>query len=102
MKKKKIVVIAMVASILSFSALSASAAGSCGKCADSQSVQQFREETAALSATLKAKGIELREQYAYDSFDIHKVGKLESELKELNDKINTVAAKYGIPACSQS
>lgn len=102
MKKNMIVGMAMAIGILTVGALSASAADSCGKCADKQAVQQFTQETAALTSALKAKDIELREQYAYDSINTHKVGELEGELKELKDKINAAAQKYGIPACSRS
>lgn len=102
MKKNMIAGIALVMGILSAGALSASAAEPCGKCAEQQAVQQFTLETAALSRELKAKDIELREQYAYDSIDIHKVGALEAELKGLKGKINAAAEKYGIPACCRS
>jgi len=102
MKKNMIVGIALATGILSVGALSASAAETCGKCADQQAIQQFTQETAPLSSALKAKDLELREQNSYDSIDIHKVSALESELKELKDKINAAADKFGIPACSRS
>jgi len=102
MKKNMIVGIAVAAGMLSFGALSASAVDSCGKCADKQAVQQFTQETAALSSALRAKDIELREQYTYEGIDIRKVSVLETELKDLKDKINVVAQKYGLPACSRS
>ena len=102
MKKKMIVGIAMAIGMLSVGALSASAADSCGKCADKQAVQQFTQETASLTNELKAKDIELREQYAYDGIDTRKVSALEEELKELKDKINATAHKYSIPACGRS
>lgn len=102
MKKKMIVGIAMAMGMLSVGAVSASAAGSCcndGKCADKKVVQQFTQETAALSSTLKAKDIELREQYSYEGIDMNKVNDLEAELKELKGKIKVAAEKYGLPAC---
>ncbi len=102
MKKNMIVGIAMAMGILTVGTISASAADSCGKCADKQAVQQFTQETAALTSALKTKDIELREQYSYDGIDIRKVSALEEELKELKDKINAAAQKYGIPACSRS
>lgn len=102
MKKNMIVGIALAMGILSVGALSASAAELCGKCADQQSIQQFKQETAALSSAVKVKDSELRQQISYDSIDIHKVNALESELKELKDKINAAADKFGIPACSRS
>ena len=102
MKKNMIAGIAMAVGILTLGALSASAAEPCGKCSDKQAVQQFTQDTAALTSVLKAKDIELREQYAYDSIDPRKVSELEEELKELKDKINATAQKYGIPACSNS
>jgi len=102
MKKNMIVGIALAMGILSVGALSASAAETCGKCAEQQAIQQFTQETAPLNSALKAKDLELREQNSYDSIDIHKVSALESELKELKDKINAAADKLGIPACSRS
>ena len=102
MKKNMIIGLALALGILSVGALSASAADTCGKCADKQAVQQFSQETDSLSATLKAKDLELRGLYGYDSIDIHKVNALEEEIKELKNKINAAAVKYGIPACSRS
>jgi peptidoglycan hydrolase CwlO-like protein len=102
MNKKMIVGIAMAMGILSVGALSASAADSCGKCADKQAVQQFTQETASLTSELKAKDLELRELNGYDSYDIRKADQIEAELKELKNKINAAAQKYGIPACSRS
>jgi hypothetical protein len=105
MKRKMIVGIALAMGMLSVGAISASAAGSCcndGKCADKQAVQQFTQETAALSGALKTKDIELREQYSYDGIDIHKVNDLEVELMELKGKIRIAAEKYGITTCCLS
>lgn len=99
---KKNMIAGMAIGILTVGAISASAAESCGKCADKAAVQQFTQETAALTSALKAKDIELREQYAYDAIDLRKVSALEEELKELKDKINGAAQKRGIPACSRS
>lgn len=105
MKKNMVVGIALAMGILSFGAISASAAGSCcngGKCTDKQVVLQFSQETAGLTTALKAKDIELRELYGYDSIDIRKADKLEAELKELKGKIKIVAEKYSIPSCCLS
>jgi|SRR6185369_10077731 len=105
MKKKMIVGIALAMGMLSAGAISASAAGSCcndGTCADKQVVQKFTQETAALSGELKAKDIELREQYSYDAIDMNKVNKLEAELKELKGKIRVAAEKYALPTCCLS
>lgn len=102
MKKTTIVGMAMAMGILAVGAASASAADSCGKCADQQAIQQFTQETAALASALKAKDIELREQYSYDGSDTSKVNALEEELKGLKDKVNAAAQKHGIPACSRS
>ncbi len=102
MKKNMIVGIAMAMGILSVGAISASAAGSCGKCADKQAVQQFTQETDALTTTLKAKDLELRGLYGYDGLDAHEVNRLEVEIKGLKDKINASASKHSIPACSRS
>jgi peptidoglycan hydrolase CwlO-like protein len=101
MKKNMIVGIALAMGILSVGAISASAAYTCGKCADNQTIQQFKQETDSLTSTLKAKDLELRALYGYDSIDIHKVNALEAEIKVLKDKINASATKFGIPACSQ-
>ena len=101
MKKNMIIGLALAIGILSIGAVSASAADSCGECADKQSVQQFTQDTSALSAELKTKEIELRELYGYEGIDTQKVGKLEAELKELKGRINAAAQKYGIPACSR-
>src|SRR5512138_335703 len=105
MEKNLVVGIAMAVGMLSFGALSASAAASASNvvtCTDKQSYQQFTQDTAGLASALKAKDIELREQYGYEGIDIHKVGALEAELKGLKDKINAAAQKHGIPACSHS
>ena len=100
-----IIGLALAMGILSVGAVSASAAGSCcsdGKCSDKQAIQKFNQETGALSSALKAKDIELRNLYGYDSIDIHKVNDLEAELKELKGQIKVVAEKYGISACCLS
>lgn len=102
MKKNMIVGIALAMGILSFGAISASAADTYGKCADKQALQQFTQETDALSSTLKAKDLELRGLYGYDGFDTRKASELKAEIKELKDKINASATRYGIPACSRT
>ena len=105
MKKNIIVGIALAMGMLSVGAISASAASSCcndGNCADKQIVQKFAQETAVLSSALKAKDIELREQYSYDGIDMNKVNDLDAELKELKSKIRVVAEKYGISTCCLS
>ena len=102
MKKNMIVGIALAMGILSVGAISASAADTCDKCADKQAVEQFTQETGALSSELKVKYLELRGLYGYDSFDTRKASDLEAEIKELKDKINASATRYGIPACSRS
>ena len=102
MKKHMVVGIAMAMGILTMGAVSASAADICGKCTDNQSVQQFTQETAALSGTLQAKDNELREQYASDSIDIRKVNSLESEIKALKHQINAAAHRLDIHTCSHS
>lgn len=102
MKKNMIVGIVLAMGIFSVGAISASAADTCGKCTDKQAHLQFSQETAVLSSTLKAKDLELRGLNSYDSFDTRKAAELESEIKELKDKINASASRYGISACSQS
>lgn len=101
MKKNIIAGIAMAMGILSVGALSASAADSCGKCADSQAVQQFTQETNALTSELKAKDIELRWLYSYDGIDVHKVNALEAQIKELKGKIDASASRLGISTCNR-
>jgi len=102
MKKNTIIGMALVLGILSVGAFTASAADTCGKCADNQAIQQFQQETDSLSATLKAKDLELRGLYGYDGIDTRKVAELEAEIKELKNKINASATKLNIPACSRS
>ena len=105
MKKNLIVGIALALGVLSVGAVSASAASSCcneGKHADMQNVQQFSQETARLSNELKAKDIELREQYGFDGMDTNKVSVLEADIKELNGKIKLIAAKYDLQHCCLS
>lgn len=88
--------------MLSVGALSASAAGSCcetSKCSDKKGVQEFTQETAALSSALKAKDIELREQFLSDAIDPRKVDALEAELKELKNKLRIAGEKLGISPC---
>jgi peptidoglycan hydrolase CwlO-like protein len=102
MKKRMIVGIALVMGMLSAGAVSASAAGSCcndGSCADEQAGRQYTQETASVAGALKAKDLELREQYSYEGIDTRKVNSLEAELKELKGKLKAAAAKYGVPDC---
>lgn len=102
MRKNMIVGIALAIGILSVGAISASASDSCcssGKCTDKQAAQQFSQDTAELTGTLKAKNIELRELYGYNSIDPRKVDDLEAEIRELKGKIKLVAEKYSIPSC---
>lgn len=102
MKKNMIGGIALAMGILSVGAISASAADSCcssGKGTDKQVVQQFTQETAALSSALKTKDIELRQLYGYDGIDLRKIDALESEIKDLKGQIRAVAGKYSIPTC---
>lgn len=101
MKRNMIVGIALAMGMLSIGAISASAADSCGKCADKQAVQQFIQETDALTATLKAKNLELRGLYGIDGLDTNEVNRLQAEIKELKDKINASASKHGIATCSR-
>jgi peptidoglycan hydrolase CwlO-like protein len=102
MKKNLIVAIALALGVLSVGAVSASAASSCcneGKHAGMQNMQQFSQETAGLSSQLKAKDIELREQYGFDGMDTNKVSNLEADLKELKGQIKVIAEKYSIQPC---
>ncbi|MBT0663064.1 hypothetical protein KI809_02020 [Geobacter pelophilus] len=105
MKKNMILGMALVLGILSVGATSSLAANLCcdnGKCADKQVVQQFSQETAALSDTLKAKDLELRGLYGYEGFDLRKADVLEAEIKDLKGKIKVAADKYGISSCCLS
>jgi len=105
MKKNLIVGIALALGLLSVGAVSASAASSCcseGKHAGMQNVQQFSRETAKLSSALKAKDIELREQYGFDGMDTNKVSALEVDIKELKGRIALIAGKYDIQSCCLS
>lgn len=99
--KKLIVVTAM--GILAAGAISAFAADpSCGRCADQQAVQQYQKETAAFTAAIKAKDLRLRELNSYESIDVREASALEDDIRELKNRINAAAIKYGIPACSRS
>lgn len=99
MKRQMIAGLAL--GILTVGALSASAAEPCEKCAETQSLQQFKQETAELSGTLKSKDRQLRELYTYDSIDIRKVKVLEDEMRELKDKIEATAQRHGIHSCNK-
>lgn len=105
MKKKMIVGIAMALGMLSVGAISASAAGPCcneGKCSDKQAALKFTGETAELTSALKAKDLELRQQYTYEGIDLRKVNELEAELNELKGKIKVIAEKHRISTCCLS
>jgi len=105
MKKNMIVGLALAMGILSVGAISASAATPCcgnGNCADKQVVQQFTQETSALSSALKAKELELRGLYGYEGLDIRKADELEAEIKDLKGKIKVAADKFGISSCCLS
>jgi peptidoglycan hydrolase CwlO-like protein len=102
MNRNMIVGLALAMGILSVGAVSASAAGPCcgdAPCGDKQAVQQFTQETTALSNALKAKDLELRELNSYDSIDVRKADELEAELKELKGKIRVIATRHGISSC---
>lgn len=98
MKKQMIVAIAV--GILSIGAISAYAVESCEKCTETQALQQFNQETSALTSALKQKDAELRNLYTYDSLDIHKVSALEGQIKELKDKIKEAAQKHKVHSCN--
>lgn len=102
MKKNMIIGMALALGMVSVGALTATAADSCGRCADSQALQQFRQETASLTSALKAKDLELRSLNVNDGIDTHRVNDLEAEIRELKDQINSSATKYKIPPCSRS
>ena len=105
MKKNLIVAIALALGVLSVGAVSASAASSCcneGKHAGMQNVQQFSQETTNLSSELKAKDIELREQYGFDGMDTNKVSALEADIKDLKGRIALIAGKYNVQSCCLS
>lgn len=104
MKKYVVIGIALAMGMLSVGAVSASAAGPCcgtGKCTDEQVVRKFVQETATLSSALKAKDIELWEQYGLEG-NYRKIHDLEAEIRELKGKINVVGEKYDMPACCYS
>jgi hypothetical protein len=111
MKKKQLMISTIIAGLLSLAALPVLAAE--GECFsfDRQAAQQFTQETAELTGTLKAKERELREENLYTvsessrllSPDYGKINRLESEIKDLKSRINTTAHKYGVATyCSQS
>jgi hypothetical protein len=104
--KKQVLQITTVAGLLLFGSLSAFAADSYYKRADKQTVQQFTQETSALTSALKAKEAELRELSIYTMNDSHiapgpdygRISALEAEIKELKNKIDSVALKYELVA----
>jgi len=106
MKKNMVAGIAMAVGILSIGALASAAGGSeqsMEACVSKSAYQQFIQESSELTNKLKNKEFELREQYSLSDYvDNYKVGELEADQKELKNKINAVAQKYGIPACSRS
>lgn len=51
------------------------------------------------SAELKAKDLELRNEYGAEGININRIDALESEIKKLKAQIHAVADKLGIPAC---
>lgn len=105
MNKQLIVGTALALGVLSMGALSASAATSCcngSNSADQQAVQQFSRESAGLSDALRAKNIELRQQYALEGIDPGKISALETELTALKEQLAVVAEKFGIKPCCLS
>jgi len=105
MKKTMIAGLALAMGLLTVGSGVASAAGSCCndvKCHDTQAVQQFTRDTADLISALAGKDLELRQQFAYDSFDLDKIGRLEAEIKEMKGQIRHAAEKYNIPSCCLS
>ncbi|ACM20922.1 hypothetical protein Geob_2571 [Geotalea daltonii FRC-32] len=105
MKKKIVPMMMLGLSMLSVGIASASGLDAAGQkaCAENPAYRQFMEETAALRNALKAKDAELREQegYAgiergYEGMDLEKVGKLQTERKALEARINLAAQKHGI------
>jgi hypothetical protein len=102
MKKRAIIGMMVALGLFVGSSAYAAGCGGCGdngKCKDPQAVQQFKGETASLAAELKAKDLELRNEYAMAGIDITRTGELESEIKELKARIQAVAEKHGMPAC---
>lgn len=110
MKKNMIVGIAVAVVMLSFGALSVSAAGSAPNvvtCAGKHADQQFVQETAGLASAIRAKEVELQAENAYrewdgyhQGIDVRKINALELELRELKDRIKTIAQKHGFTACA--
>lgn len=103
----------MAFGVVSMGAVAASAADS-GTIiinrADKQAYKQFVQETAAVSAALKAKEAELNEQYAYRNYegglhegiDVAKINKLEADIHALKDKLNASAEKYDLTILSSN
>lgn len=102
MKMKRVVGIALAAGILSMGAVSAWAAKPCcngSNCADQQAVEKFSREAAETTGALKAKELELREQYGYDGIDANRVAELQAEIKGLRSSLQVVAERHGILPC---
>lgn len=102
MKRNMVVGIAMALGIISTGTVTSFASEFYSKCADKQAVEQFRYETNGLVSKVKQKDLELRELNAYDGIDINKVNALEADIKDLKEKINASANKYGVYSCGDN
>ncbi|MCM0083581.1 hypothetical protein L4X63_18505 [Geomonas sp. Red32] len=105
MKKNMIVGATLAIAILTTGAVSAFAAGSCcdgGKCVKEQAALQTNQDTAKIASAIKAKEVELRGLYGYDSFDSAKVSALENDIKNLKGQLHQAADHNGVPSCCQS
>ncbi|GFE62499.1 hypothetical protein [Geobacter sp. AOG2] len=99
MKRNMVMGIAIALGMLSTGAVSASAAIAAeGACFDKASEQQYRQETAALADAVRVKEMQLSELLGYDS-RIIEARQLETEIKELKDRIGVAAKKHDIRDC---
>jgi len=63
---------------------------------NAETVKQFRQNTATLKDQLSAKELELRHEYGYDGLNMRRVDELEGEIREIKEKIRSVARKLNI------
>jgi len=70
------------------------------KANSADTLNKFRQQTVDLREKLKAKDLELRELYAYDSIDMRRVDELEGDIKVIKAKIGSVAASMNLEPCN--
>ncbi|SNB45529.1 hypothetical protein [Geobacter sp. DSM 9736] len=64
--------------------------------ASAETVKQFRQNTSELRGQLSVKELELRQEYGYEGIDMRRVEAIEGEIREIKEKIKTVAKKLNL------